>query len=130
MLVSCPQVDSPEIQRFKHQTEIEQAQQYLQIVLSEDPPPSMRTVAQQLNIDSGSLRRRFPTLCTAISNRYLNYREQVRMAKVEQACQEVRQIALKLYSEGIDPTRSYIASYLSKPAYFREPLVVASLETV
>jgi hypothetical protein len=60
----------------------------------------------------------------------LNHREQVRVAKVEQSCQEVRRIAIKLYSEGIDPNRSHIARYLSKPAYFREPLVVASLETV
>lgn len=90
----------------------------------------MRTVAQRLNSDSRSLRRRFSTLCTAISIRYLNHREQVRIAKVEQSCQEVRRIAIKLHSEGIDPTRSYIVRYLSKPAYFREPLVIASLEAV
>jgi hypothetical protein len=90
----------------------------------------MQAVAQRLSFDSRSLRRKCPALCTAISTRYLNYREQVRMAKIERSCQEVRQIALKLYSEGMNPTRSYIVKYLSKPAYFRAPLVVASLEAV
>lgn len=129
-LVSVSRINSPNIQRCKDRTDIEQVQQYLQDVLSEDPPPTMRIVARRLNYDSRSLRRKFPAFCTAISTRYLNHRKQVRMVKVEQSCQEVRRIAIHLYSKGIDPTRSHIAKYLSKPAYFREPLVVAFLETV
>lgn len=105
-------------------------QQYLENALLEEPPPSMVAVAKDLKINPRSLRRRFPRLCTAISNRHLDYREKIREMKVEQSCNEVRQIALKLYKEGIDPTRSYISKYLSKPAYFREPLVDATLKSI
>jgi transcriptional regulator GlxA family with amidase domain len=92
--------------------------------------PSVEATARKFKSNSRSLRRRFPKLCTEISNRYLKHREKIREAKVEQSCTEVRQIALKLYSEGVAPTRSYISKYLSKPAYFREPLVDAALMAV
>jgi transcriptional regulator with XRE-family HTH domain len=116
-------------QKPKQQLDTDQVQEFLQSALIEEPPPTMKAVAQTLGHNSRSLRRRFPELCSAISARYLNYRDQVRAAKVQESCQEVRQIALKLYGEGIDPTRSYISRYLSKPAYFREPAVVAVLES-
>lgn len=105
-------------------------QQRLEDALLEEPPPSVEAIARKFKINSRSLRRRFPKLCTEISNRYLKHQEKIREAKIEQSRIEVRQIALKLYNEGIDPTRSYISRYLSKPAYFREPSVNAALTLV
>lgn len=110
--------------------DVSKVQQDLQEALLEEQPSSMEAVAKKVQVSSRSLRRRFPKLCSAISDRYLSQREKVRLAKVEQYCIEVRQIALELYNEGIDPTRSYISRYLSKPAYFREPLVEAALMAV
>ena len=129
-IVATHQTYHPNTQSLKRELETHQLQQSLETALAEEPPSPMETVAQRLGFSSRSLRRRFPTLCSAISTRYLSYREKIRTAKVEQSCQEVRQVALKLYDEGIDPTRSYIARFLSKPAYFREPLVAATLEQV
>jgi transcriptional regulator with XRE-family HTH domain/ribosomal protein S27AE len=129
-LTITPQTAQPDSQRLNHSFDASQLQQSLEANLTEEPPPSMQVVAQRLGCKERSLRRRFPKLCREISARYLRHREKVRMAKVEESCREVRQIALNLYSEGIDPTRSYIARYLSKPAYFREKSVVATLEAV
>ncbi len=129
-LTITPQTAQPDSQRLNHSLDASQLQQSLEANLTEEPPPSMQVVAQRLGCGERSLRRRFPILCREISARYLRHREKVRMAKVEESCREVRQIALNLYSEGIDPTRSYIARYLSKPAYFREKSVVATLEAV
>ena len=112
----------------KQRIDVEKLQQSLQAVTVEDPPPSMEAIAQRLGHSARSLRRQYPILCSAISKRYLSHREKVRIEKVEQSCQEIRQIALQLFSEGIDPTRSQVTKFLNKPAYFREPLVDATLE--
>jgi transcriptional regulator with XRE-family HTH domain len=117
-------------QQVKRQIEIVHLQQVLQLALTEEPPVPMEAVAQRLNYSVRSIRRRFPTLCSAISARYLNHRDKLRAAKVEQCCQEVRQIAIVLYNQGIEPTRSYVTQYLRKPAYFRDPTVNAALSVV
>jgi len=46
----------------------------------------MKAVAQRLRYSKRSIRRHFPTLCSAISVRYLNHRNQIRMERVEQCC--------------------------------------------
>jgi transcriptional regulator with XRE-family HTH domain len=121
---------SPKAQHLPVQFDTSKVQKSLEDVLLEEPPPSMESVAKRFKISARSMRRRFPELCTAISTRHLKYREKIREAKIEQSCAEVRQVAINLYNEGIDPTRSYISRYLSKPAYFREPSVSAALTSV
>lgn len=120
----------PEPQQLKHQFEMVSIQQALQAVLEEETPPTMNAVAQRLGYSARSIRRRFPALCSAISARYLNYRDKTRMAKVEKCCQEVRQIAIMLYNKGIEPTRNHVTPYLKKPAYFRDSTVSAALDAV
>lgn len=117
-------------QQLKQQLETTHLQQLLQAAIKEEPPPTMKAVAQRLGHSVRSIRRHFPTLCSAISSRYLNHRDKIRMAKVEQCCQEVRQVAMMLYNQGIEPSRSYVTQYLRKPAYFRDPTVAAALSAV
>jgi transcriptional regulator with XRE-family HTH domain len=119
-----------ESQRLKHQLETFHLQESLQAAISEEPPLAMKAVAQRLGYSVRSIRRRFPTLCSAISMRYLNHRDKIRVAKVEQCCQEVRQVAIMLYNQGIEPSRSYVTQHLRKPAYFRDPIVAAALIAV
>lgn len=126
---------TPHPEQFNHQRlaanfDADQLRQSLEAALREDPPLSMQVIAQRLGGNTQSLRRRFPELCRAISARHLKHREGIRIANVEQSCQEAHQIALKLFSEGIEPTRSYITPYLSKPVYFREAAVIDTLATV
>jgi len=120
----------PKPQQPKRRFETAHLQQSLQAALEEEPPTTMRAVAQRLGYDTRSISRRFPAFCSAISARYLNYRDEIRSAKVEQCCQEVRQVATWLYSQGIEPTRSCITQHLRKPAYFRDSTVAAALNTV
>ena len=53
-----------------------------------------------------------------------------RMVNLERSCREVRAVALELHAQGIEPTRSCISKYLSKPAYFRDREVSAALDRV
>ncbi|UBF29548.1 helix-turn-helix domain-containing protein [Kovacikia minuta CCNUW1] len=128
--IKAVQNSSPKFQHHPVQFDTPKVQKSLEDVLLEEPPPSMESVAKRFKISARSMRRRFPQLCTAISNRYLKHREKLREAKIEQSCAEVRQIAIKLYNKGIDPTRNYISGHLSKPAYFREPSVSAALTSL
>ncbi|MGA9379252.1 MAG: Tn7 transposase TnsA N-terminal domain-containing protein [Phormidium sp.] len=76
------------------------------------------------------LKKHFLDLCRAISARYVDYRKTLRSQRIEQCCQEVMQVALEIYTEGEKPTRSKVASRLSKPAYFRDKNVCAALLTI
>ena len=120
----------PESQQLKRQLETVHLQQSLQAALTEESPPTMKAVAQRLGYSARSIRRHFPTLCSAISVRYLNHRDKIRTARVDQCCQEVRQVALMLYNHDIEPSRSHVTQYLRKPAYFRDPTVAAALYAV
>jgi cellulose biosynthesis protein BcsQ len=87
----------------------------------------MQEVARRLNYHVRFLRKHFPQLCCALSARYVAYRKTSRIVNVESSCREVRAVALKLHTQGIEPTRSSISKYLSKPAYFRDREVSAGL---
>ena len=110
----------------------QQVRQCLQTILqeAESPPPSMQEVARRLNYHVRFLRRHFPQLCCAVSARYLAYRKMSRIVNLESSCREVRAVALELHAQGIEPTRSCISKYLSKPAYFRDREVSATLDRV
>ncbi len=60
----------------------------------------------------------------------MNHRDKIGMAKVEQCCQEVRQVAIMLYNQGTEPSRSHVTQHIRKPAYFRDPTVAAALTAV
>ncbi len=90
-------------------------------------PLPMTQVAKSLGYDVRILRRHFADLCHAISQRYLDYRKAQHNQKLEISCEEVRQVAFRLFSQGIEPTRSEVARFLSKPAYFREREVCNAL---
>lgn len=90
----------------------------------------MEDVAKRLGYNVRYLRRHFSDLCRAISAKYIDYRKTLRSQRIERCCQEVRQVALEIYAEGGKPTRSKIASRLSKPAYFRDKNVCAALLAV
>jgi len=112
----------PESQQIKRQFETVHLQQSLQAALKEEPPPTMKAVAQRLRYSTRSIRRHFPTLCSVISVRYLNHRSQIRIERVEQCCQESRQVATILFPESLEPTYSQVTQHLRKPAYFRDPI--------
>ncbi len=108
---------------------LNQLQQSLEAIKDgeEYPPPCMEEVANRLGYNVRYLRRHFLELCRSISARYIEYRKAIRSRLIEQYCQEVQRVALQIYAEGENPTRSRVASRLSKPAYFRDKNVCAAL---
>lgn len=127
-IISSRQISNREIYPRKNPN-LNQLQETLEAIKDSEeyPPPCMEEVAKRLGYDIRYLRRHFLDLCRAISAKYIDYRKSIRLQRIEQYCQEVQQVALEIYSEGEKPTRSKVASRLSKPAYFREQNVCAAL---
>jgi transcriptional regulator with XRE-family HTH domain len=98
------------------------------IASGEEPPPTMKEVAQQLGYDRRTISRRFPELCRAISTRCQSYRKALRLREVEQSCQEVQQIALELLNRGVHPSEARVSELMSKPGYFRYEAVRTALQ--
>lgn len=98
--------------------------QHLESILAqeEQPPPSMRTVAKRLNYSPRELRKHFPELNRAISNRRKEYSKQRREQRLLQLKEEIRQAMFKLHSQGLYPSLRRIRSLLSAPAVMRDPV--------
>lgn len=129
--ISSIQISNIEICPRKN-SNLNQLKQALEAIKDSEeyPPQCMEDVAKCLGYNVRYLRRHFLDLCRAISAKYIDYRKTLRSQRIEQCCQEVRQVALEIYDEGGNPTRSKIASRLSKPAYFRDKNVCAALLAV
>jgi transcriptional regulator with XRE-family HTH domain len=97
------------------------------LVSKEEPPPTMKDVAQQLEHDRRTILRHFPDLCHAISAKYLKHREASRLNIIEQYCQEVRQATLHLHRHGEYPTEARVSELLTKPGCLRYKKVRAAL---
>ncbi|MEH2283046.1 MAG: TniQ family protein [Nostoc sp.] len=97
----------------------------------EYPPPSMKEVARRLGKKSvHSLPNNFPELCSAISVRYASYVQERRTERVKKLSQEVRQVALQLHLEGVEPTASRISVLLKKPGSILQKQVFAAVREV
>ncbi|WP_427158282.1 hypothetical protein ACQFX9_21245 [Aliinostoc sp. HNIBRCY26] len=94
------------------------------------PPPSMQEVTKQIGISLPSLKKYFPEICSAISERYANYCKEKSNQRVEILSQEIRQIALQLNSQGIEPTASRISAHLSKPGMILQKKAIATVYAV
>lgn len=90
---------------------------------SSEEPVSMQEVARRLGASDDSLRNRFPTLCSAISTRYLAYRKNRRVEKIKRMRDQVRQATLLLHARGEYPNKTRVAAFLDSPARFRNPEV-------
>ncbi|MFN6529755.1 TniQ family protein [Nostoc sp. ChiSLP03a] len=109
---------------------LEKLQRLLEELLAakEYPPPSMQEVAKRFGKKSvHSLDKHFPELCSAISARYANYRQESRTKRVEKLRQEVWKVASQLHSEGVEPTASRISVFLKSPGSIIQKEVVEAV---
>jgi|SRR5919199_3580507 transcriptional regulator with XRE-family HTH domain len=97
------------------------------LVSNEEPPPTMKEVAQRLKNDKRTISKHFPELCRAISAKHLSYIKAARLKRIEQYCQEVRQAALQLHKQGEYPTEARVSQLLIKPGCLRYKEVRAAL---
>lgn len=95
----------------------------LQRVIDEPavPPPSMLTVSQQLDFDVRLLRKHFPALCRAISDRHQNHIVLSGNRRVQSVVDSVTTATLSLHAAGIYPSHRRVESLLPTPGVFIEP---------
>ncbi|MCA1991407.1 MAG: TniQ family protein [Coleofasciculus sp. S288] len=106
-----------------------QVQQALSSILAESqqPPPTLKEVAESLGYNRRLLYRHFPDLCYAIAAKSRQYLHTRRLEAVAHCCEEVRQATLKLHSQGEYPTEARVSLLISKPGYFRYKQVRSAL---
>lgn len=117
---------------YKKAKSQEEMQRTLEAVIknNEYPPPSMEEVARRLKPDRRTLERNCPDLCRIISTRYSDYLKASRKEREEQLCQEVRQAALKVHAEGMNPHSRTVGKLLTKPGALRNKEAIAALREV
>lgn len=112
---------------FKHrlprsQGESASIQAFLQAVLSgETAPLPMRQVARHLGVGEKYLLGRFRQECAAITAQYLVHRAERAKQRVEQECEEVRQVVSALREQGSKPNVAQVSARLSNPHILRRP---------
>jgi AraC-like DNA-binding protein len=109
-------------QRFRR-FDSERVQQALEAVLqiSEGDPPSMAMVARSLGYSPSKLRKYFPELCRAISQRYKDAQASKRVQRVRLISIEVRDIVFTIHEQGRYPSKRQVAKFLKNSAVLREP---------
>lgn len=107
--------------------DIGRLRQQLEAVLRhEDPPLSMRQVAKRLGYDHSHLYSQLPELCSAISARYLAYRQAQGEQRRQKLCEEVRQAVRTLHQQGHYPSDRLVRTLLRSPRSLQEPVAYAT----
>ncbi len=88
----------------------------------------MKEVAERLDYNRRTISQHFPDLCRAISAKSRRYRKAAHEKKIEQSCEEVRQIALKLHSENVYPSEGRVSDLMTKPGDLRNKQVRVTLQ--
>lgn len=70
----------------------------------EFPPPSLGAVARRLDCSPASLRQHHREVCNALTERYQAYVQTKKQTDLQQYCEEVRQAALHIASQGSGQT--------------------------
>jgi len=97
---------------------------------AEEPPPTMKEVAECLDYNRRTIYQHFPDLCRAISAKCRRYRKAAQEKKIEQSCREVRQIALKLHDQNVYPSEGRVSELMTKPGDLRNKKVRLTLQEV
>ncbi len=90
---------------------------------TEDPPPSLQEVGQQLGYQPTTLYKINRAACHAIAERFTAYRRELRERRLQGYASEIRRIALYLQAEQVALTQKHVAWYLTQPAILRDPKV-------
>jgi hypothetical protein len=94
----------------------------------EEPPPTMKKVAEELGYDRRIIFKYFPALCRAIATKSSSYRKTEHARKIKQSCEEVRQIASKLHHENKHPSEVRVSELMTRPGDLRYKKVRLTLQ--
>lgn len=92
---------------------------FLRDSLKSIPPLRLKDIAKQLKLSHTSLYKYFPQLCHKIAECYALHMQQTRALKKEALRNEVREIAISLYGQGIYPSVREVSKRLVKPMSLR-----------
>ena len=111
-------------------TDFTSVEKSLKLILSksQEEPPSLTAVAKQLGVNRRTLTRRFPELCHAISNQYIEYKKARRLKQIQKCTYEIEKAVVELNRRGIYPSESNVSKLIFQPGYFREKEVRAALK--
>ncbi len=100
-----------------------QVQDALEAILTDDefPPPSLGAVARRLGCYPASLRQHHREVCNALMERYQIYLQTKKQTDLQQYCEEVKQAARHIASQGKRPNSHQLAKVLKKPGILRAP---------
>lgn len=123
----CP--DLCQVVEQRHQTywaeKKKGVKQTLEAILRDErtPPVSVNAVAKEFGYFSGTIRRYFPDLATAVSAKYKVYAKQRGEQRRRQLDEQIKGLTRELYQAGIDPTLRQISLRLPKPKVIITPHV-------
>jgi len=94
-----------------------------ELARDEVPPPSMHEVARRLKRDQSHLagHAELADVCHRISQRYEEYQQAQKQARIAHLSDQIRAIAYQLNTEDVYPGRDPIEEALEKPGVLREP---------
>ncbi len=92
-----------------------------ELLMQRSPPSPMIAVARRLKYDHSFLRRHFPELCRAISDRYRAYRKKKREERRQTILDEVRETTFSVHAQELYPSQERVRLLLAKPGSMKEP---------
>lgn len=84
----------------------------LEAVLTENPPPSLRSVYARFNVTESIVNSSFPELRRAIGLRHLQHQKQQSQVRRQDVQAEIREIVQMLHTQGICPSVPRVTSLL------------------
>ncbi|PSF36208.1 hypothetical protein C7H19_14535 [Aphanothece hegewaldii CCALA 016] len=93
----------------------------LTMILSQSPDslPTLKDIAQQLQVNRRVLSRHFPELCHQIVDKRRHYQHLCHIASIDKCCLEIKEAIITLGKLGEYPTEARVCELISNPGYFR-----------
>lgn len=120
----------PSPAKRRKKTEINRAHIYQvledAVMNDEQPPPPLAEVARRLGFGYSDIHYLYEChreACSVIAARHLMYRRQRREARMQGYREEIKQIALRLRTQGVALTQKHIAPHMTQPGILRDPKV-------
>jgi hypothetical protein len=91
---------------------------------------SLSEVSRRLGYHRDLFYRHFPELCRAISKAHHDWRAARGVRRKQALSEEVRRVAASLHEVGREPTLREVASRMTKPGSFRDPIARVALAQI
>ncbi|MEM7592659.1 MAG: TniQ family protein [Cyanobacteria bacterium P01_A01_bin.83] len=117
---------------YKKIQKIETIKTLLEKILNSEeyPFPSFSEVSKRVGMSSTNLRKNFPQLSRLIAEKYLHDRSQEAEKRKNQLAQEIKSIAIQLYSEGEEPLGYKISKRMDKPLAIIQDVALDALQEI